>query len=109
MRHLICILTAILLQACTVIDDKVTVVDNFDVEKYMGTWHEIARLDHSFERGMDNVTANYQLEGDKVIVTNRGYDNFSKQWDEALGKAYFIDDKNKDSRARSNEQKTGSK
>ncbi|QIR14416.1 lipocalin family protein [Shewanella aestuarii] len=95
MRHLVCILTLFTLQACTVIDNKVSVVDNFDVKQYMGNWYEIARLDHSFERGMDKVTANYQLEDNKVIVTNKGFNHFSNQWDQAIGKAYFIEEENK--------------
>ena len=95
MRHLVCILTLFTLQACTVIDNKVSVVDNFDVKQYMGNWYEIARLDHSFERGMDKVTANYQLQDNKVIVTNKGFNHFSNQWDQAIGKAYFIEEENK--------------
>lgn len=35
----------------------VTVVNNFDAKRYLGTWYEIARFDHRFERGLDKVTA----------------------------------------------------
>ena len=28
----------------------VTVVNNFDAKRYLGTWYEIARFDHRFER-----------------------------------------------------------
>ena len=49
-------------------------VIGFDAEKYMGQWYEIARLPHSFERGLYNVTAFYSLEKDGTIrVENRGY------------------------------------
>jgi len=77
------------------IDEKVDVVDNFTINNYLGTWYEIARLDHSFERGMDKVTASYQLDGDKVIVTNRGYYVDKQVWKEANGKAYFIEGSDK--------------
>ncbi len=36
-------------------------VTGFEVERYMGRWYEVARLDHSFERGMEQVTATYEL------------------------------------------------
>ena len=51
-------------------------ISNFDLSKYLGTWYEIARFDHSFERGMDNVTAEYILRDDgKVDVLNSGWKN----------------------------------
>ncbi|MGZ9898164.1 lipocalin family protein [Shewanella gaetbuli] len=86
-----------LLTGCTVIDEKVSVVSNFDVNKYLGTWYEIARLDHSFERNMNKVTANYQLDkpSGKISVINKGFDTQSNQWDQAEGKAYFIEESNK--------------
>ena len=59
--------------------------------RYLGTWYEIARLDHSFERGLDKVTAQYSLRGDGgVNVTNRGYATGENRWQEAQGKAYFV-------------------
>ncbi len=39
-------------------------VSGFDLNRYLGTWHEVARLDHSFERGLNPVTAEYSLRGD---------------------------------------------
>ena len=51
-------------------------VASFDLSKYLGTWYELARFDHSFERGMDNVTAEYYLRDDgKVDVFNSGWKN----------------------------------
>lgn len=80
-----------MLAGCTGIPEGVKPVGNFDVTKYQGTWYEIARLDHSFERGMDQVTANYQLndEGD-VVVTNKGFKVDDNVWEEAIGKAKFV-------------------
>jgi lipocalin len=52
----------------------VTVVNNFDAQRFLGTWYEIARFDHRFERGLQKVTANYSSMDDGGIqVINRGY------------------------------------
>ena len=85
-------LVGLLLSACTTVPEGVTPVDNFKLSKYQGKWYEIARLDHSFERGLEQVTADYQLmpEG-HVQVTNRGYSTEDKTWDEAIGKAKFVE------------------
>ncbi|CNE44997.1 outer membrane lipoprotein Blc [Yersinia mollaretii] len=87
------VLTATLLSvACSVTPPKdVKIVDNFQLPRYLGTWYEIARLDHSFERGLDHVTANYTPRDDGgVKVINRGYNARKQQWQESIGKAYFI-------------------
>ena len=84
---------ATMLAACTGAPDGVEVVSGFDLNRYLGTWYEIARLDHSFERGLSNVTANYSLREDGgVKVINRGYDAEKGEWDETEGKAYFLGD-----------------
>jgi apolipoprotein D and lipocalin family protein len=68
-------------------------VRGFDVTRYLGRWYEIARLDHSFERGLEKVTAEYSLREDGGIkVLNRGFNPESGQWKEAVGKAYFVAD-----------------
>lgn len=83
---------SLLLSACTSIPKGVTPVENFNFSKYQGKWYEIARLDHSFERGLEQITAEYQLmpSGD-VKVTNRGYFMEDKMWREAIGKAKFVE------------------
>ena len=61
--------------------------------RYLGTWYEIARLDHSFERGLEQVTAEYSLRDDGGIrVVNQGYDRIKQRWKSTEGKAYFIGD-----------------
>jgi apolipoprotein D and lipocalin family protein len=83
----------LLLTGCTGLPEGVTPVADFDVNRYLGKWYEIARLDHGFERGLEKVTAEYSLRQDGGLrVVNRGYDAASGQWREAEGKAYFIDD-----------------
>lgn len=65
-------------------------VEDFDVEKYSGTWYEVARYDFKFEKGLKNVTANYSLNTDGTIkVINRGFNTKTQQWQEAQGKAKF--------------------
>ena len=60
---------------------------------YLGKWYEIARLDHSFERGLSDVSAQYRLLPDgKVEVINRGYRAEKGDWKEAIGQAVFIGD-----------------
>ena len=50
-----------------------TTVPSLDLGRYMGTWYEIARFDHGFERGMSYATAEYSMPGDgKVKVVNSG-------------------------------------
>lgn len=88
-------LLLLLLAGCTSVPDKVTPVSPFELERYLGTWHEIARLDHSFERGLTQVTAEYSLRDDGGIsVLNRGYDAAKERWKSATGKTYFVDDSN---------------
>ena len=79
------------LTACVGIPDNVKPVDDFILERYLGKWYEIARLDHSFERGLSRVTADYSLREDGgVRVLNRGYSEKEGRWKEAEGKAYFV-------------------
>jgi len=87
------LLTSVLQSGCTGIPDGVQAVTEFELERYLGTWYEVARLDHKFERGMSNVTATYSMRDDGgVSVVNRGYKVAKGEWDDATGKAYFIGD-----------------
>lgn len=83
---------AFFLSACSYTPEGVKVVTGFEAEKYLGTWYEIARLDHSFERGLGKVTATYSMQEDGGIkVINRGFDTKKQEWKEAEGKAYFVE------------------
>ncbi len=80
---------------CTQIPEGLEPVKGFDVERYLGKWYEIARLDHAFERGLSNVTAEYsRTSGDEIQVLNRGFDSQKGQWREIRGVARFIGEKN---------------
>ena len=84
-----------LLAGCTGIPSGTQAITGFELDRYLGQWYEIARLDHSFERGLECVTANYSLrDDDGVRVINRGYNAEEQAWDEAEGRAYFIEEKN---------------
>jgi len=85
------IVLLVFLTGCIGIPDNVRPVDNFKLENYLGKWYEIARLDHSFERGLTRVTADYSLRDDGgVRVLNRGYSANDNKWEEAEGRAYFV-------------------
>lgn len=87
---------SLLLFGCVGIPEKVTPVDNFKLERYLGKWYEIARLDHSFERGLSQVTAEYIMrDSGGVRVLNRGYSEKEKTWKQAEGKAYFVQETDK--------------
>ncbi|MGL6047741.1 MAG: lipocalin family protein [Vogesella sp.] len=79
------------LAACSTLPPQgIQPVSGFDVQRYSGQWYEIARLDHSFERGMSDVSARYTLQPDgSVAVLNRGYDTATGRWKQALGRALF--------------------
>lgn len=83
----------VLLQACAMQPDGLETVATLDVQRYQGNWYEIARLDHSFERGLEQVSASYTLREDGGIdVVNKGYHTGKKVWKEAHGRAYFRED-----------------
>ena len=79
--------------SCETIPKGVTAITPFAKEKYLGKWYEIARLDFKYEKNLNNTTAEYSLNEDGTIkVLNRGYNVKSKEWEEAAGKAKFVDD-----------------
>lgn len=83
---------ALLMGSCTSMPEGVRPVDGFELERYLGKWYEIARLDHRFERGLSRVTAEYSLRDDGgVRVINRGFSADKGEWKEAEGKAYFVE------------------
>ena len=91
MKGLLVVTISLVLSACLGMPQRVEPVDDFDLDRYLGTWYEIARLDHSFERGLSRVTADYSLRDDGgVIVVNRGFEESTREWKEAEGKAYFV-------------------
>ena len=87
------LLAAAMLSGCLGVPASVEPVQGFDLNRYLGKWYEIARLDHSFEEGLDNVTAVYSLRDDGgVNVVNRGFLSKDDVYQEAQGRAYFVND-----------------
>lgn len=79
------------LAGCVSVPENVRPVENFRLNDYLGKWYEIARLDHSFERGLTRVSAEYTLRDDGgVKVVNRGYSAKEGKWKDIEGKAYFV-------------------
>ncbi len=82
-----------MLTGCLGIPDNARAVTGFKLDRYLGTWYEIARLDHRFERGLTHVQANYRLAEDgTVLVINKGFDTSKGEWTSAEGRARFIGD-----------------
>ena len=83
----------LLFTGCVTLPDGVTPVVGFRVEKFLGKWYEVARLDHPFERGLTRVSAEYSVREDGGLrVVNRGYSARENRWKQAVGKAYFVQD-----------------
>ncbi|AQM21510.1 lipocalin family protein [Vibrio anguillarum] len=92
MRSILLIICTVLLSGCLGMPESVKPVSDFELNNYLGKWYEVARLDHSFERGLSQVTAEYRVRNDGgVSVLNRGYSEDKGEWKEAEGKAYFVD------------------
>ena len=80
-----------MIAGCVSAPRGVEVVEDFDLDRYLGTWYEIARLDHRFERGLDKVSATYTKRTDGGIdVLNRGFNSQTSSWKEAKGRAYPV-------------------
>lgn len=89
------ILGLLIFNSCSVgIPKGAKAVENFDSNKYLGKWYEIARFDFRFEKNLDNTTAQYELnESGNIKVTNRGYNYVKKEWKQSVGEAKFVGDK----------------
>lgn len=90
-KNLFSLFICFYLIGCTSIPEGVQPISNFDVNKYQGKWYEIARLDHSFERGLEEITAQYKIKdnGD-VEVLNKGFSVEKNKWLSATGTAKFV-------------------
>jgi apolipoprotein D and lipocalin family protein len=95
MKKLLLCNALLILSGCLGIPQSISPVSDFELEKYLGKWYEIAPLDHPFERGLEQVTAEYTLQQDgSVLVKNRGFFPEKNQWREAEAKASFARDSN---------------
>lgn len=86
MASLIC------LTSCSCNGKKVnnSTVKTLDADRFLGTWYEIARYDHNFERGLTCTKANYSLNADgSLTVINSGIKNGKGRT--SVGRAKFTD------------------
>jgi len=91
LKKLLLMMTTLFLGGCLGMPESVKPVSGFELQRYLGKWYEVARLDHSFERGLSQISAEYSLKEDGgVKVVNRGYSVADQAWQEAEGKAYFV-------------------
>ncbi|WP_100643659.1 lipocalin family protein [Alteromonas facilis] len=91
LKGLCCAILLFAVVGCTGVPEGVKPVTDFELNRYLGQWYEIARFDHPFEEGLEQVTATYSLREDGgVNVLNKGFDTEQQNWREATGKAYFV-------------------
>jgi apolipoprotein D and lipocalin family protein len=92
------ILTFILITgfySCSTIPKGAVAIENFNKEKYLGKWYEIARLDFKYERDLNNTTAEYSINKNGTIkVDNKGYHTKEEKWKQSIGIAKFVEDEN---------------
>lgn len=82
----------VVLSGCVTKPDNIQPVKNFQADKYLGKWYEIARFDNSFEKGMTNVYAEYSLNPDGSIkVLNSGITPATGKRSYAEGVAKFVE------------------
>jgi len=90
-RILLAIIVIISVLGCTGVPNGLQPVSGFDGDRYLGRWYEIARLDHSFEKNLSNVSAQYaKMQNGDIKVINRGYDEKAGEWKQIEGRARFI-------------------
>ena len=92
MKNLSIILLLLFMLSCSSNKIELRALNDFESEKYLGKWYEIARIDNSFEKNLTNVTAEYSLNSDGTIkVINKGYHKIKNKEKTIEGKAKIID------------------
>lgn len=85
----------LVMNSCSSLPKGVKAIQDFDKDKYLGSWYEIARLDFVFEKNLNNTTAEYSLNEDGSIkVVNRGYNFIKNKYVASTGKVKFAGDSN---------------
>ena len=91
MKRVLLLLAVMVLSGCRS-TSGLEVVSGFNVNRYLGTWYEVFRYPHGFEKDLNSVTATYTLNDDGTIkVLNRGYNEKNKRWKTIEGVARFKD------------------
>ena len=96
MRVLISVLVSVLfITGCATKNPNIKSIPKLDLNRYLGSWYEIARFEHSFEKGCKNVKATYLLkDDDKIEVVNSCTDITTNKKREAVGEAIRVDNTN---------------
>ena len=94
--HIFLIWCVLILGSCTITNSQMidkTTIKALDLNRYLGTWYEIARFPHSFEKNLVGVTATYSIRDDgKIKVLNQGFENtLHGERSIAIGKAKIPD------------------
>lgn len=86
---------AALFTSCASMPKNAQPIEDFEIQKYLGSWYEIARFDFRFEKDLNNVMAQYSLnDKQNVVVVNSGYNVKKEKWVSAKGVAKFRGSKN---------------
>jgi len=94
-KYLLIFLSLFFLVACATKDPQLNTVKKIDIKKYLGTWYEIARYEHFFEKDCKNVTATYSLkENNEIKVINKCTNINTNKIKEAIGSAYSTNETN---------------
>lgn len=94
-KYIFIYIITLLFIGCSTKDIPLTTVKKVQLNKYTGTWYEIARFEHFFEKGCKNVTASYSIKSDGDIkVINRCTKIENGEIKEAEGTAYSVDESN---------------
>ena len=90
MKSLSIVVLSLILSACVGLPEGIAPISGFELDRYLGKWYEIARLDHRFERGLEQVTATYSMQEEgSVRVANEGFSPTENEWKDAIGRARF--------------------
>ena len=93
MKKLLILSLVVFFTACTTPKAPLATVEKVNIDKYLGTWYEIARYEHFFERGCSNISATYSLREDGEIDVLNSCTKDGKL-SQAKGVAYATDDTN---------------
>ena len=93
MKKLIILFLAVFFTACSAPKAPLPTVEKVNIDKYLGTWYEIARYEHYFEKGCSDISATYSLKdnGDIDVLNSCTKEG---ELSEANGVAYATDETN---------------
>ena len=95
LKVIISIILLFFFVGCSSKNPYLKTVEKVDIQKYKGTWYEIARFEHFFEKGCKNVSATYEVKDNgKIKVINKCINIKDGKKKEAVGEAYALDNTN---------------